>query len=407
MSIQVQHRRGTAAANAIFIGAEGELIWLTDEKRWVGHDGATAGGIKMPRLDEIGDDAYREVGNAAVTLQVSDSRVALNASLTAPRVVTLPAANAVPAGKTIRMTDKVAGLNGANIWSLTRVGSDTINGGTTAFSMAVARGQWEIVSDGVSAWWVQDAPMPKSGGTFLGSITAPVVNAVNAGAAGLILRDTTAGANLKNSRILNFAGVTTIDAVNDAQSATTVTFATLNHTTGVVTLGSRPMFGANTPWDSGNLDLTGSVVNCVSASLGTIAATSDVVPLDDTIPQIGEGTLILTAAITPKTTTNKLRVHVHVPYSIAGSAGSAIAGLFRNGVNDALAAVWKYDAVGSGGALAFIHEFVPGVTSSVTLTTRIGVDNASRSLVVNGLAGPSRMLGGAQRAWMFVQEIKA
>jgi hypothetical protein len=155
MAIQVQNRRGTAAANAAFIGAVGELIWLIDEKRWVGHDGSTAGGVKMARLDEVSEDTYREVGNANVTIQVTDGRVALNASLTAPRTATLPAANAVPAGKTFRIGDKFGGINGANVLNLTPAGSDTINGTGVAFPLATPRGGWEVTSDGDAKWMVK------------------------------------------------------------------------------------------------------------------------------------------------------------------------------------------------------------------------------------------------------------
>jgi hypothetical protein len=154
MAVQVQHRRGTATANASFIGAVGELIWLTDEKRWVGHDGSTVGGVKMARFDEISEDTYREVGNANVTVQLTDGRIAVNASLTAARTVALPAADDVPAGKTYRISDKAGGINGSNILNLTRSGSDTINGDVGPVALSAARGAWEITSDGVSNWSV-------------------------------------------------------------------------------------------------------------------------------------------------------------------------------------------------------------------------------------------------------------
>lgn len=44
MSRQVQLRRGTAAQNAQFIGASGEVIYTTDTKHLVVHDGETPGG---------------------------------------------------------------------------------------------------------------------------------------------------------------------------------------------------------------------------------------------------------------------------------------------------------------------------------------------------------------------------
>lgn len=177
MAIQVQHRRGTAEANASFIGSVGELIWLIDEKRWVGHDGSTVGGIKMARQDEISEDTYREVGNANVTVQLTDGRIALNASLTAARTVMLPAANAVPGGKTYRFVDKVGGINGANVLNLTRSGSDTINGAPGPLVLSTPRGSWEITSDGVSNWTVKLTQAADVVFTPAGNIVATTVQA--------------------------------------------------------------------------------------------------------------------------------------------------------------------------------------------------------------------------------------
>lgn len=44
MAKQVQIRQGTAAQNTEFTGAKGELIYLTDTKNLVMHDGTTVGG---------------------------------------------------------------------------------------------------------------------------------------------------------------------------------------------------------------------------------------------------------------------------------------------------------------------------------------------------------------------------
>jgi hypothetical protein len=44
MSIAVQIRRGTDSQNSSFIGAAGELIYTTDQKKLYVHDGSNAGG---------------------------------------------------------------------------------------------------------------------------------------------------------------------------------------------------------------------------------------------------------------------------------------------------------------------------------------------------------------------------
>ena len=151
----------------------------------------------------------------------------------------------------------------------------------------------------------------------------------------------------------------------------------------------------------------GSVVDCVSASFTTVTSSSLIIPLDDTKPQSSEGTQILSVSIAPKSTTNKLRVLVVLPFSLAGGAASALAALFVDGAADSISATYRYDAAGSGGMLVLATEFAPGTTSSVTLSIRIGVDIAGRAVVINGITGPARLLGGASEAGIYIQEIKA
>ncbi|MFC5423055.1 hypothetical protein ACFPOB_26245 [Bosea eneae] len=151
MAVQVQHRRGTAAAHATFIGAPGEYTWEEDTKRVVGHDGATAGGIKMARLDEVTSEVLRAVGNANFSFQSTDRLVVPNAAFTAARTGTLPLASSVAPGRTISFIDNFPAISGANVLNIARSGADTING-ATALSFAVPRGRLDMVSDGVSKW---------------------------------------------------------------------------------------------------------------------------------------------------------------------------------------------------------------------------------------------------------------
>lgn len=151
----------------------------------------------------------------------------------------------------------------------------------------------------------------------------------------------------------------------------------------------------------------GSVVDCVSATLATVTSSNLIIPLDDTKPQISEGSEILSVAIAPKSTSNKLRVLAVLPFSLSGGAASAIAALFRTGTTDALAAIFRYDTTGAGGVLVLTKEFTPATTASVTLSVRVGVDIAGRAVVINGINGPARLLGGASEASIFVEEIKA
>ena len=176
MSVQVQHRRGTAAAGASFIGAEGEIGYLTDQKRLVAHDSATPGGIPMARLDEVTAEVMRQVGNADFPFQITDRLVAPNATFSAPRTGTLPLANSVAAGRTISFFDALPAINGANVLTVARTGTDTING-ATSYVCTQPRGRWDFVSDGVSKWSVQVERAPLASPALTGTPTAPTASA--------------------------------------------------------------------------------------------------------------------------------------------------------------------------------------------------------------------------------------
>lgn len=92
------------------------------------------------------------VADAAYTILATD-RIIAYTSLTAARVPTLPAANAVNAGQRILLIDESGNCSGTNTLTLTRAGSDTINGATT-YVLSVARSYVEVESNGSNAWTV-------------------------------------------------------------------------------------------------------------------------------------------------------------------------------------------------------------------------------------------------------------
>lgn len=67
MATQVKRRRGTAANNASFTGAAGEIVGITDTNRIAIHDGATAGGKTFLNAQDIQNKAgvYATVGGTA------------------------------------------------------------------------------------------------------------------------------------------------------------------------------------------------------------------------------------------------------------------------------------------------------------------------------------------------------
>jgi len=130
-----------------------------------------------------------------------------------------------------------------------------------------------------------------------------------------------------------------------------------------------------------------------------------VIPADDTIPQNTEGTQILTASITPKSTTNRLRVRFQAQIS-AAAAAYACAALFLNSNASSVAASTAFVAAANNiSTLTIEHEFVPGATTSQTLNVRVG-PGAAGTIYVNGIS-TGRLFGGVFKATLVVEEITA
>lgn len=129
-------------------------------------------------------------------------------------------------------------------------------------------------------------------------------------------------------------------------------------------------------------------------------------PADNSIPQVSEGQEILSAVITPKSATNRVRATVTVPIGFAsGSTGLAGAALFRTGSTDALDCNFIHPVDGNGMyPCPMVFEDSPGSISVQTYTVRVGGNTAD--IVING-DSTGRLGGGSSRATLVLEEIVA
>jgi len=147
------------------------------------------------------------------------------------------------------------------------------------------------------------------------------------------------------------------------------------------------------------------VVQVVNFQTGSMVTTTATIPLDDTIPQIGEGFELMTLAITPTKTTSKLKIDI-VVYATVDSASWIIGALFQDSTANALAAFLDYQNIGTGGmALCFTYYMTAGTTSSTTFRVRIGKDSGG-TITFNGMGG-ARKLGGVLASSITITEIAA
>jgi hypothetical protein len=163
--------------------------------------------------------------------------------------------------------------------------------------------------------------------------------------------------------------------------------------------GASTAAGART-----NLGFTSAVVDRAYAEYTANAVLSSIIPGDDTIPQSGEGSQILTLNITPKSATNRLRVSFNGQVVANGTTPLVVA-IFAGGANAIDAKVFTPPGAAVAFGCSTEVEFVPGVTTAVTISVRVG-PTAAANIYFNGGTG-GRLLGGASRATLIVEEITA
>lgn len=113
------------------------------------------------------------VADANYTILATDKQVSYT-SLSAARVLTLPAASALSAGGSFNIVDESGSCSATNTITINRAGSDTIDG-ATSLVLVTAYAQVSLISDGTSKW-VFDVRGVTRGGTGATSAAAGLVN---------------------------------------------------------------------------------------------------------------------------------------------------------------------------------------------------------------------------------------
>lgn len=150
---------------------------------------------------------------------------------------------------------------------------------------------------------------------------------------------------------------------------------------------------------------TGMLVQQVITTYSAVATGTTQIPIDDTIPQITEGTEFMTQAITPKSTTNRLEIEA-VFFGSNSSANWTTLALFQDATANALAATSEYQGTGTGGVcVKLVHSMTAGTTSSTTFRIRAGA-GAAGTETFNGQSG-LRLFGAIPKSAIVVREYKA
>ncbi len=144
-----------------------------------------------------------------------------------------------------------------------------------------------------------------------------------------------------------------------------------------------------------------NILQMVSTSTSSAIDTAGTtIPDDDTIPQITEGTSILSLAITPKSASSTLLI-IFATGGTPNNANAAIAALFVDSTANALAAQYISQSAASepfSGVLDF--TVASGSTTSRTYQIRIG----NGDFKVNATSAGARVLGGVASTILVIIE---
>ena len=150
----------------------------------------------------------------------------------------------------------------------------------------------------------------------------------------------------------------------------------------------------------------GCVVQVVNVQDGAVATGTTTVAYDDTIMQNTEGDEYMTLAITPTSSTNKLKIDVVFNASCNQTNKITTVGLFQDSTANALATVQNlnfYGVANNPFTLSLNHFMTAGTTSSTTFKVRAGGDTSSTT-TFNGQNG-SRKGGGVLASSITITEI--
>jgi len=179
-----------------------------------------------------------------------------------------------------------------------------------------------------------------------------------------------------------------------------------SYESGLAAVGTYGAAPTRTQTFDASVPLPGRVVNVERNQISSFVTGGTTTPVDDTIPQIGEGNQILTQPITPSSAANLLMIDfLGWGTNSTAAAENITTALHQDAVSNALAArLVTTAAINYGVSLTVSHLMIAATTSSTTFRVRVGSGGAT--INVNGIAG-ARLFGGVSSAALQIQEIAA
>jgi hypothetical protein len=157
---------------------------------------------------------------------------------------------------------------------------------------------------------------------------------------------------------------------------------------------------------SANVPLPGQVLQVQRTDTGVQATGTTTIPLDDSIPQSGEGDQYMSQAITPSSAANVLAVDAEFCGTGTAAPNTLIVALYQDAVANALkAAAVQVLTNNDAQILSLEARVLAGTAAATTFKVRAGMA-AAGSVGFNG-TNVTRRFGGAYNSWIEVSEVMA
>lgn len=153
----------------------------------------------------------------------------------------------------------------------------------------------------------------------------------------------------------------------------------------------------------GGTTIEGHVIQVANYTTGAMATGTAIIPTDDTIPQITEGTQFMSLAFTAKKANSLLKIDV-VSKINPSAVVTVVHALFKDSQANAIGALTNSPVLANTEAGVSFTVFIDAEdTSAHIFTVRCGGNSAS-TLTFNGVSG-ARKLGGVFVSSITITEI--
>jgi len=148
----------------------------------------------------------------------------------------------------------------------------------------------------------------------------------------------------------------------------------------------------------------GDILQVQVATLAGSLSLSSSIPSDNTIPQISEGTQILSKSITPTRTDSSLIIYAYAHTSVIDA--ERILALFKNTATDAIAACGCRPQDTEIGPSVLMYSCPTGSLDLITFSLRCGVGSAGTAYLNDGILGVAgNDLGGTITSGLLIYEV--